>query len=453
MTDIVILAAGKGTRMRSALPKVLHRLAGTPFLQHVINTAERLAEPNINIVVGHGAQEVKAGVNGDTDLSFIAQTEQLGTGHAVQQALPKLSEEASVLILYGDVPLISESTLLSMLAKVSDTSMALLTYELANPSGYGRIVRNAQHAVTAIVEQKDARPEQLAISEINTGVMAAKGKHLHTWLPALSNNNAQGEYYLTDIIAMAVADDIEVKTVSADSEIEITGVNSRVQQAQLERSYQLSQAQTLLENGLSLLDPARFDLRGQLTHGEDCEIDINCVFEGKNSIGNNVTIGANCILKNAKIGDHVVIKPNSIVEDSELGNECVIGPYARLRPGSKLAEKAKIGNFVETKKALIGKGSKVNHLSYVGDAELGEDVNVGAGTITCNYDGVNKSLTQIDDGAFIGSNSSLVAPVSVGKNATVGAGSVVTKSSSENQLVLTRAKQRNVDGWQRPKKR
>jgi len=453
MTDIVILAAGKGTRMRSALPKVLHRLAGTPFLQHVINTAERLAEPNINIVVGRGAEEVKAGVNGDTDLSFITQTEQLGTGHAVQQALPKLSEEASVLILYGDVPLISESTLLSMLAKVSDTSMALLTYELANPSGYGRIVRNAQHAVTAIVEQKDARPEQLAISEINTGVMAAKGKHLHTWLPALSNNNAQGEYYLTDIIAMAVADDIEVKTVSADSEIEITGVNSRVQQAQLERSYQLSQAQTLLENGLSLLDPARFDLRGQLAHGEDCEIDINCVFEGKNSIGNNVTIGANCILKNAKVGDHVVIKPNSIVEDSELGNECVIGPYARLRPGSKLAEKAKIGNFVETKKALIGKGSKVNHLSYVGDAELGEEVNVGAGTITCNYDGVNKSLTQIDDGAFIGSNSSLVAPVSVGKNATVGAGSVVTKSSSENQLVLTRAKQRNVDGWQRPKKR
>ncbi len=452
MTQIVILAAGKGTRMRSNLPKVLHKLAGKPFLQHVVDTASGLEQSELIAVVGHGAEQVKSTVV-SKNLSYVEQSEQLGTGHAVKQALPLILPEEPVLILYGDVPLISLSTLQDLLALVSKDSMALLTYALEDPSGYGRIVRDHAAKIKAIVEQKDANKEQLRIKEVNTGVMAVLGRHLLEWLPLLDNNNAQQEYYLTDIISMSVAAGVEVKSVSAQSEIEITGVNSRLQQASLERAYQEAQAQDLLTAGLSLLDPARFDLRGSLIHGFDCEIDINCIFEGENSLGNNVTIGANCTLINAKIGDNVDIKPNSVIEEALIGESSVVGPFARLRPGTRLEQGAKIGNFVETKKAHIGKGSKVNHLSYVGDAELGEDVNVGAGTITCNYDGVNKSKTTIKDGAFIGSNTALVAPVVVGKNATIGAGSTVTKDAEDDQLVLTRAKQRNLDGWLRPQKK
>lgn len=331
--------------------------------------------------------------------------------------------------------------------------MGLLTFNLESPTGYGRIIRDENNAIQAIVEQKDAKPEQLAVKEINTGVMAVKGRDLLRWLPALSSENAQGEYYLTDIIAMAAASGIEIKSHQPINPLEIVGVNNRRQQAELERQYQASLANTLMDQGLSLLDPSRFDLRGSLAHGKDCLVDINCVFEGHNTIGNNVTIEQNCRLINANIGDNTVISSNSIIEDSTVGEYCNIGPYARLRPGSRLANKAKIGNFVETKKAIIGEGSKVNHLSYVGDAELGRDVNVGAGTITCNYDGVNKSQTKIGDNAFIGSNTALVAPVEIGEMGTVAAGSVVTKNSETGQLTIARAKQRNLDGWQRPSKK
>ena len=358
-----------------------------------------------------------------------------------------------VLILYGDVPLISSETLSKLIALVSEDTMGLLTYTFEDPSGYGRIVRNDNGEVASIVEQKDASDTQLEIKEINTGVMAVMGRHLHRWLPSLSDDNAQGEYYLTDIIAIAVSEGVTIQTVSAASEIEITGVNNRRQQASLERSFQAYQAEKLLDAGMSLADPARFDLRGEIKHGSDCRIDINCIFEGQIKLGDRVSIGPNCVIKNAELGDDVEIKANSIIEDAVLASDCAVGPFARLRPGTSLETGAKIGNFVETKKTTVGKGSKINHLSYVGDAELGENVNVGAGTITCNYDGVNKSKTIIDDDAFIGSNSALVAPVKVGKGVTVGAGSVVTKNSEESQLVITRAKQRNIDGWERPKKK
>ena len=451
-TDIVILAAGKGTRMRSKLPKVLHTLAGKAFLQHVIDTSSALQADNIMLVVGHGAEAVKANIQGN-NLSFVEQTEQLGTGHAVMQTQDQLRDDAVVLILYGDVPLTQQDTLQGMLEKVTENSMALLTFNMDDPTGYGRIVRDENDHVVAIVEQKDATEVQQQISEVNTGVMAIWGQHLKQWLPKLSNNNAQGEYYLTDVIAMAKADGITIHTAQPQSEREITGINNRKQQAQLERVYQQAQAKQLMEQGLSLLDPSRFDLRGTLKHGQDCEIDINCLIEGKVSIGDGVKIGPNCVIKHAQIGDNVHIHANSIIEDATIDANCNIGPFARLRPGTALAESARIGNFVETKKAKIGQGSKVNHLSYVGDAEIGRNVNIGAGTITCNYDGVNKSLTEIGDEAFIGSNTALVAPVNIGKGATVGAGSTVTQSCEDNQLVVTRTKQRNIDGWQRPDKK
>ena len=451
MLDIVILGAGKGTRMKSGLPKVLHPVAGRPLLQHVIDTARRLDSDAINVVIGHGAGLVEERCAA-ADVRFVLQAEQLGTGHAVQQAAEQLRDNAVVLILYGDVPLTRESTLRSLIAKVGADSMALLTVELDDPSGYGRIVRDAAGAVTAIVEQKDAEPEQLAIGEINTGVMAMRGVDLKRWLPQLSSENAQGEYYLTDVIALAQAEGKVVNTEHPADEMEVLGVNNRQQQAQLERFYQLDLAAGLMADGLTLLDPARFDCRGQLQVGEDVSIDINCLFEGEVSLGNNVSIGPNCCLKNVVVGDNVVIKPNSLLEDVRVAANCELGPFARLRPGTELSEGAKIGNFVETKKALIGPGSKVNHLSYVGDAELGSGVNIGAGTITCNYDGVNKFKTEIGDNAFIGSNTALVAPVKVGKGATVGAGSTVTKAVEDDHLTIARGKQRNIEGWQRPTK-
>jgi len=454
MLDIVVLAAGKGTRMKSDLPKVLHPIAGKPMLAHVLERARELEQENtqLHIISGHGSHQVEA-MFAAADVSFVLQSEQLGTGHAVQQALPKLRADATVLILYGDVPLISTQTLKQLDDCVSARSMGLLTVDLGDPQGYGRIIRNTGGQVEAIVEQKDATTEQLEITEVNTGVMAVSGADLLTWLPNLNNDNAQAEYYLTDVIAMAVAAGKTVVTVQPRDEMEVLGVNNRQQQAQLERFYQRAQAERLMQEGVTLMDPARFDCRGELLVGNDVEIDINCVFSGRVEIGNNVKIGPNCVISDSCIGDNTIIKANSILEEAIVAESCDIGPFARLRPGSRLANKAKVGNFVETKKALIGEGSKVNHLTYIGDAEIGAAVNVGAGTITCNYDGVNKSKTTIGDGAFIGSNTSLVAPVNIGAGATVGAGSTISAEVADDYLAVARAKQRNIKGWKRPVKK
>ncbi|MBB3169838.1 bifunctional UDP-N-acetylglucosamine diphosphorylase/glucosamine-1-phosphate N-acetyltransferase GlmU [Simiduia aestuariiviva] len=452
MLDIVVLAAGKGTRMKSDLPKVLHPVAGKPLLQHVLDTSQQLGESELIVVVGHGAETVRERVHAPK-LKFVEQTEQLGTGHAVQQTLQYLRDDAVVLILYGDVPLIAADTLETMIEQVNHFDMALLTVLLGDPSGYGRIVRNAENSIVAIVEQKDATPQQLRIQEVNTGVMAVKGALLKRWLPELSDDNAQGEYYLTDIIALASRDGITVQGIHPTSELEVLGVNNRRQQAELERYYQKTNADKLMEAGVTLLDPYRFDVRGKLHCGTDVIIDVNCVFEGTVTLGNNVVIEPNCVLKNVTVGDGVRIKANSHLEDTKVAENCEIGPYARLRPGTELAAGAKIGNFVETKKTYVGKGSKINHLSYVGDATLGEGVNIGAGTITCNYDGVNKYKTDIADGVFVGSNTALVAPVTLGSGATVGAGSIITKNVEPEELAIARAKQRNITGWQKPTKK
>lgn len=452
LLDIVILAAGKGTRMKSSLPKVLHKVGGHSLLSHVLGAAKALESDNINIIIGHGAEIVSSEFS-EESVNFIEQTEQLGTGHAVQQALPYLRDNATALILYGDVPLTPTATLRELLEQVREDAMSLLTVELDDPAGYGRIIRNAQGNASAIVEQKDASKDQLAICEVNTGIMAVPTALLKEWLPNLSNENAQGEYYLTDVVEMASSNHIDINIVQADDEMDVLGVNNRVQQAELERYYQSVQAMILLEEGVSLLDPDRFDCRGELTAGSDVTIDVNCVFEGKVEIGNNVYIGPNCVITDSKIGDNTTIKANSVLEDTVIAGDSDIGPFARLRPGTELGKGAKIGNFVETKKAKVGEGSKINHLSYVGDAELGTGVNVGAGTITCNYDGVNKSKTTIGDGAFIGSNTSLVAPVTVASEATVGAGSTVAKDVAEGELAVARAKQRNIANWQKPVKK
>lgn len=451
-TDIVILAAGKGTRMKSELPKVLHCLAGRPLLQHVVDTARTVDDANILVVTGHGAEQVQSVISKD-HLICIEQTEQLGTAHAVLQALPLLTSNATTLILYGDVPLISPETIFGMLNNVSEESIALLTVQLADPTGYGRIVRDERGEVAAIVEQKDASAEQLQISEVNTGVLALPSECLQAWLPQIGNNNAQGEYYLTDIISIARSAGYLVKTFQPAAIEEVEGVNNRLQLNNLERYYQLQQAKRLMSEGVTLADAARIDVRGNLKTGTDNFIDINCIFAGDVVLGNNISVGPNCLISNSVIGNGVEIKANSVIEQCQIGNNAVIGPFARLRPGTELAAGVKIGNFVETKKIKVGKGSKINHLSYIGDAELGEDVNVGAGTITCNYDGVNKHLTTIGNNAFIGSNTSLVAPVDVGKNATVGAGSTINKNVPEGELGLTRASQKNIAGWKRPSKK
>jgi len=450
--DIVILAAGKGTRMKSNQPKVLHKIAGKSMLSHVVETANRLSCDNLHIVTGHGAETVIKEFSNHTNINFIEQKQQLGTGHAVQQCLESLNDDSVTLILYGDVPLIKTATLSKLLTHVSDNSLGLLTVEMSDPKGYGRIVRNEKAVVQNITEQKDATEKELLIKEVNTGILAVKTQHLQQWLPTLSNSNAQGEYYLTDIIAMAVADNIQIVTQQPEKDWEVIGVNNRLQQAQLERIYQQQFAEKLMEQGVSLLDPSRFDCRGTLNCGEDVSIDINCVFEGDNQLGNGVVIGANCIIKNTHIADNTIVHANSVIEEANIAKDCLIGPFARLRPGTTLKDSAKIGNFVETKKALIGKGSKVNHLSYIGDAQLGEDVNVGAGTITCNYDGVNKHQTVIGDNVFVGSNSSLVAPLNLGAGATVGAGSTVSKDVDKNILALTRSPQKAIKNWARPVK-
>ncbi|MGQ9424794.1 bifunctional UDP-N-acetylglucosamine diphosphorylase/glucosamine-1-phosphate N-acetyltransferase GlmU [Gilvimarinus sp. F26214L] len=453
MLNVVVLAAGKGTRMKSRLPKVLHPVGGRPLLQHVLDTARQLEiRPPINTIIGHGAEQIEAALTAP-EVRFVLQAEQLGTGHAVQQALPYVQAEDTVLILYGDVPLTRAATIQRLTRCVSEDSLGLLTLHLEDPAGYGRIVRDEQGRVVAIVEQKDASTEQKSINEVNTGILAVRGAHLQRWLPELSNDNAQGEYYLTDIIALASRDGVRVNTEQPEKEWEVLGINNRAQQAELERIFQQEQARQFMADGLSLMDPARFDCRGALSFGEDVVIDVNCVLEGTVELGNNVRIGPNCCLRNARIGDNSVIKANTIVEDAQLGESCEAGPFARLRPGAELRNGAKVGNFVEIKKALLGEGSKVNHLSYIGDAKIGKKVNVGAGTITCNYDGVNKSLTEIGDDAFIGSNTALVAPVKVGRGATIGAGSTISNDVPDEQLSVARGRQRNIEGWERPKKR
>lgn len=452
MLDILVLAAGKGTRMRSDLPKVLHSIGGKALVQHVVECARQVGGEQIIIIVGHGAEKVQEKMAA-ADVKFVLQAEQLGTGHAVQQALPHLRNDATVLILYGDVPLTRPETLQKLIAGVNETQMGLLTVDLPNPTGYGRIVRDEKNAVVAIVEHKDATEEQKKIREINTGIMAVKAAHLQKWLPQLKNNNAQGEYYLTDIIAMAKADGIAIHVEQPDAVEEVEGINNRQQQAALERFYQQQKANELMVEGVTLIDPARIDIRGTLSVGRDVVIDVNCVFEGEVVLGDGVVVEPNCVIIDSKIGDNSHIRAFSHIEQAVMAAGCDIGPYARLRPGTDLAEEVKIGNFVETKKAVIAKGSKVNHLSYIGDAKVGSKVNVGAGTITCNYDGVNKFKTEIGDNAFIGSNSSLVAPVKIGAGATVGAGSVINKNVEDNELAVARGKQRNIQGWERPTKK
>lgn len=450
--EVVILAAGQGTRMRSSLPKVLHPIAGKPMVGHVVDTVRSLKASGIYLVVGHGADKVRASLAAD-DVAFVEQLEQLGTGHAVTQALPKLSENSQVLILYGDVPLIKAATLEKLLAHATATSLGLLTVKLDNPSGYGRIIRDEQQKVAAIVEQKDANEQQLAVQEINTGILAVTSKQLNRWLPQLSNNNAQGEYYLTDIIAMAYQEGTLIETVQPASTAEVEGVNNRLQLAELERVYQLEQADKLMTAGVSLADPARLDVRGELSTARDVFIDVGCIFEGQVELAEGVEIGPYSILKNARLGPGVKLAAFSHLEDVTLDGDNQVGPFARLRPGTHLETGAKIGNFVETKKTQVGHGAKINHLSYIGDADVGANANIGAGTITCNYDGVNKHFTKIGAGAFIGSNSSLVAPVEIGAGATVGAGSTITRKVDDNALAVTRAKQLQKANWPKPVKK
>jgi len=452
-TDIVILAAGQGSRMKSALPKVLHAVGGKPMVKHVIDNARQLGQANVHVVIGHGAEQLKDQLAGEP-LSFAVQAEQLGTGHAVAQAMPALAHDSVTLILYGDVPLTQPETMAKLVTAAINGALGLLTVKLDNPTGYGRIVRSPEnHEVVAIVEQKDASSAELLINEVNTGIMAVSTSLLRKWLPELSSNNAQGEYYLTDIIAMAASQGVKIDAQHPSCEQEVQGVNNRVQLAQLERWYQAQQAEILMLNGATLADPARVDVRGTVEVAGDVMIDINAVFEGHVILGTGVVIEPNCVLKNVTIGKNTRIKANSILEDSQVGEYCDIGPFARIRPGTQLANGAKIGNFVETKKAIIGEGSKVNHLSYIGDAIIGKNSNIGAGTITCNYDGVNKSTTHIGDDAFIGSNTALVAPVSVGNSATIGAGSTVTKSVADDTLSVARSKQVMLSNWQRPVKK
>ncbi len=453
LMSVVILAAGRGTRMYSDLPKVLHPLAGKPLVQHVIDAADALGAAQIHMVYGHGGDLLqKQLASHGSRLNWVLQAEQLGTGHAMQQAAPYFNDEEDVLMLYGDVPLIKPSTLERLMVAKPDGGIGLLTVCLEDPTGYGRIVRE-QGRVAGIVEQKDAAADQLLIHEINTGILVANGGDLKRWLSRLDNHNAQGEYYITDIIAMAWREGRQITTVNPERVTEVDGVNNRLQLATLERAYQRQQAEKLLLAGVMLLDPSRFDLRGELLHGRDVTIDTNVIIEGRVTLGHHVIIGTGCVLKDCDIGDNVVVSPYTIIEHSVLRADVTVGPFARLRPGSELEQGAHVGNFVEMKKARLGKGSKAGHLSYLGDAEIGAGVNIGAGTITCNYDGANKHQTIIGDDVFVGSDTQLVAPVTVGNGATIGAGTTVTRDVAANELVLSRVRQNNITGWQRPTKK
>ena len=438
--------------MKSLLPKVLHKLAGKPMLGHVLDAANAVGDSKKIIVTGHGAEAVRA-IYTDPSISMVEQAEQLGTGHAVHMALPELRPNSRVVILYGDVPLITPDTISQMLDAVDDKSIGLLTIQLNDPQGYGRIIRDADGQIEAIVEQKDANPAQLQVDEVNTGVMSLTSEQLAEWLPLIDNNNAQGEYYLTDLISIARQAGYSINGIQPGSVAEVEGINNRQQLAALERTYQAQLADALMVSGTSLADPARFDQRGTLVTGTDNFFDVNCVFEGDVKIGSGVSIGPNCHIINSTIGDGVEIKANTVIDQSTIGDRAVLGPFARIRPGTELGSDTKVGNFVETKKAIVGNGSKINHLSYVGDAQLGEKVNVGAGTITCNYDGVNKYKTEIGDNSFIGSNSTLVAPLTVGNEGFVAAGSTVTVEVPAESLAVGRTKQRNIQGWKRPQKK
>ena len=448
---VVILAAGEGKRMKSAVPKVLQKIAGKPMLGHVVDTARSLAPAGIHIVYGHGGDAVRAAFAGQSDLHWAEQAERLGTGHAVQQAIPDVPPDARVLVLYGDVPLIAAPTLQRLLE--APGRLAVLVADLDNPTGYGRIVRDAEGRVGRIVEHKDATDEQREIRTVNTGILVADGEPLRRWLERLGNDNAQGEYYLTDVIAMAVADGLVVATEQAADEMEVLGANDRIQLAQLECHYQQRIARRLMAQGVTLRDPHRFDVRGEVSVGRDVTIDINVILEGRVIIEDDVQIGPNCVIKDSVLRKGAIVKANSHLDGAEMGEGADCGPFARLRPGSVLGAKAHVGNFVELKNAKLGEGAKAGHLSYLGDAEVGARTNIGAGTITCNYDGANKFKTVLGEDVFIGSNSALVAPVTLGDRATTGAGSVITGDVPDNTLAVGRAKQRNIEGWKRPTKK
>jgi len=447
--NIIILAAGKGTRMHSDRPKVLHPLAGRPLLQHVLDTAAQLAPGRTCVVYGHGGEAVPQAM-AQYKADFVLQEPQLGTGHAVRQAMPRLNDNSQTMVLYGDVPLIQHSTLHQM--QQAGSGLVLLTVNLETPTGYGRIVRNVQGDVLSIVEEKDATPEQREIEEVNTGILLAPTRLLRGWLENLQNNNSQKEYYLTDIVSMAVQQGVAVHTVQPSREWEIHGINSKSQLAELERIWQREQAHRLLVQGVTLADPARIDVRGKLGCGRDVEIDVGCIFEGEVHLGNNVRVGAYSVIRNSSIASGTQIAPYSHIDQAEIGNDCHIGPYARIRPGSKLHNDVHIGNFVEVKNSEIAANSKANHLSYIGDSDVGSRVNIGAGTITCNYDGANKYRTVIEDDVFIGSDTQLVAPVTVKRGATIGAGSTIVRDAPEGELTLSRSKQMTVPGWKRPTK-
>ncbi|MDQ3184880.1 MAG: bifunctional UDP-N-acetylglucosamine diphosphorylase/glucosamine-1-phosphate N-acetyltransferase GlmU [Pseudomonadota bacterium] len=449
--DIVILAAGLGKRMYSALPKVLHPLAGKPLLGHVLDSARLLMPRRICVVYGHGGEAVPIAI-ADESLTWVQQMPQLGTGHALMQALSHLDSTGMTLVLYGDVPLTGLETLKELIATAGD-NLALLTVELPDPAGYGRIVRDEKDAIVAIVEEKDASKPQRQIREINTGIMVIPNRYLHGWLHRLENNNAQKEYYLTDIVAMAVNDGVKVEATQPAHAWETVGVNSKTQLAGLERIHQNESAKKLLDQGVTLADMARIDIRGQLICGRDVEIDINCIFEGSVQLDDGVKVGAHSILKNVKVAAGSAIAPFSLIEAAEIGKNCRIGPYARIRPGTRLDGEVHIGNFVEVKNSTIATGSKANHLSYIGDSIIGKNVNIGAGTITCNYDGANKYQTVIEDNVFVGSDTQLVAPVTVARGSTIGAGSTITRDTPPEMLTLSRAKQMSIEGWTRPVKK
>lgn len=458
--EVVVLAAGKGTRMHSDRPKVLHRIGGRPMLEHVVDAAAGLGSPRLHIVIGHGADLVKLHFESRPGISWVIQEQQLGTGHAVQQAMPGIARapdegesDTLVLVLCGDVPLISTETLRDLVANAGPDTLALLTLVADNPAGLGRILRDRDKRVTGIVEEKDATEEQKALREINTGIMVLPAQHLRNWLARLRNDNRQGEYYLTDVIAMAVDEGREIYTHITTDPFEVMGVNDKAQLAMLERHYQQAQAQQLMKNGVTLADPARIDTRGRLVAGRDVSIDINCVFEGSVSLGNGVSIGPNVIIRDASIGDGSTVLSNTVIEGASVGRNCSVGPFARLRPGTRLGDRVRVGNYVEIKNSSLGEGSKANHLAYIGDAELGSGVNVGAGTIFCNYDGANKHRCEIGDDVFIGSNSTLVAPVSIASGAFVAAGSTINQNIASNELAVARGKQRNITGWKRPTKK
>jgi bifunctional UDP-N-acetylglucosamine pyrophosphorylase/glucosamine-1-phosphate N-acetyltransferase len=451
MNTAIILAAGQGTRMNSQTAKVLHKVGNKSLLQHVIDASRPLVN-SINVIIGHHSESVKKTTSND-DINWVNQKEQLGTGHAVQQAIPHINDNSICLILYGDVPLIKTETLQILTDKAESSGFSLLSVMMENPFGYGRIIRDSNNSILSIVEQKDASKDELQVREINTGIMAIRGSILKKYLKELEPNNSQGELYLTDIVEKAVKDNVNIASFICESVAEVMGINDKNQLSQAERAYQQDKASDLMSKGLTIMDPKRFDCRGELSFKDDCVIDVNVVFEGDNDLGKNVLISPNCIIKASKIGDNTHILANSIIENAVIGSNTSIGPFARIRPETKIGNHSKIGNFVEVKKSSIENNSKVSHLSYIGDSKIGNDVNVGAGVITCNYDGINKFQTEIKDGAFVGSNSQLVAPVTIGKNATIGAGSTITQNTPDGQLTLSRNKQSTISKWKRPLKK